>query len=394
MPHCSFTSQDPLGLSAGENLYAYAPNVWQWIDPLGLLYQGSYVPYSAITKVAKPGLFTKMAGRIGSKFLGPVGVAVGVAEVSYLAGQGIGAIMYPSQMVPYEKPENLEVTNYVDTDDWIGIRNGKFYTSTGKQVTAGDFADWLTRLNRRDNSFGNKCNSALSGGPTANHNQYKAGGGDDAEPEIVPPISTDEQVVYDTEEGYVTTSGRKVTVQQYYDWRNRKFDAEFNNGPKTTTKKKIPIYKNTKPMKSDYIGEETGRIWGTKVKYLSEAERAEYKLTIKNGRVYDSNGELFDTKSASSVFKGGEGNAIFVMDVYGNIYASKSQAVGKFHHSSFLAGKPVAAAGEISVKDGVIESVSRKSGHYWPDEEHLAQFMEELEHQGVDILSIKDGGGF
>lgn len=82
------------------------------------------------------------------------------------------------------------------------------------------------------------------------------------------------------------------------------------------------------------------------------------------------------------------------MDEYGNIYASKSQAVGKFHHSSFLAGKPVAAAGEISVKDGIIESVSRKSGHYWPDEDHLAQFMEELGDQGVDILSIKDGGGF
>ena len=147
-------------------------------------------------------------------------------------------------------------------------------------------------------------------------------------------------------------------------------------------------------MKSEYVGEETGSIWGTKVKYLSEAERAEYKLTIKNGRIYDSSGELFDTKSASSVFKGGEGNAIFVMDEYGNIFASKSQAVGKFHHSSFLSGKPVSAAGEISVKDGIIESVSRKSGHYWPDEEHLAQFMKELDHQGVDTLSIKNGGGF
>jgi uncharacterized protein RhaS with RHS repeats len=25
-----------LGLAAGENVYAYAPNVWGWIDPLGL----------------------------------------------------------------------------------------------------------------------------------------------------------------------------------------------------------------------------------------------------------------------------------------------------------------------------------------------------------------------
>jgi RHS repeat-associated protein len=33
---CAFISQDPLGLAAGENIYAYAPNVWGWVDPLGL----------------------------------------------------------------------------------------------------------------------------------------------------------------------------------------------------------------------------------------------------------------------------------------------------------------------------------------------------------------------
>ncbi len=33
---CSFISQDPLGLAAGENVYAYCPNVWTWVDPLGL----------------------------------------------------------------------------------------------------------------------------------------------------------------------------------------------------------------------------------------------------------------------------------------------------------------------------------------------------------------------
>ena len=32
----SFVSQDPLGLAAGDNVYSYAPNVWGWVDPLGL----------------------------------------------------------------------------------------------------------------------------------------------------------------------------------------------------------------------------------------------------------------------------------------------------------------------------------------------------------------------
>ena len=159
-------------------------------------------------------------------------------------------------------------------------------------------------------------------------------------------------------------------------------------------KLKIPIYKDTKPMKSDYIGEETGSVWGTKVKYLTDAERAKYKVTIKDGRLYDSTGKLFDTKSASSVFPDGGGKAIFVMDEYGDVFVSKTQAVGKFHHSSFLAGKPVAAAGEISVKNGVVKEITRRSGHYMPEEKHLNQFVHRLESSGVETGGVKISSGF
>ena len=38
---CSFISQDPIGLAGGENVYAYAPNVWGWVDPLGLACENS-----------------------------------------------------------------------------------------------------------------------------------------------------------------------------------------------------------------------------------------------------------------------------------------------------------------------------------------------------------------
>ncbi len=31
-----FISQDPVRLAGGDNLYAFAPNVWNWIDPFGL----------------------------------------------------------------------------------------------------------------------------------------------------------------------------------------------------------------------------------------------------------------------------------------------------------------------------------------------------------------------
>jgi RHS repeat-associated protein len=33
----SFISQDPLGLLAGENFYKFAPNIYAWADPLGLI---------------------------------------------------------------------------------------------------------------------------------------------------------------------------------------------------------------------------------------------------------------------------------------------------------------------------------------------------------------------
>lgn len=29
-------NQDPIGLMGGENLYAFAPNAQEWVDPLGL----------------------------------------------------------------------------------------------------------------------------------------------------------------------------------------------------------------------------------------------------------------------------------------------------------------------------------------------------------------------
>ena len=62
------------------------------------------------------------------------------------------------------------------------------------------------------------------------------------------------------------------------------------------------------------------------------------------------------TRDASSVFRGGVGHAIFVMEKDGTFYASKYQRVGEFHHSSLVAGRPVAAAGEIGVVDGTLIS--------------------------------------
>jgi RHS repeat-associated protein len=150
---------------------------------------------------------------------------------------------------------------------------------------------------------------------------------------------------------------------------------------------------NTTPLLTKFAGEETGKVFGSKVNYLSEAERSSYKLTVKDGKVFDSRGNLFDTTSSSSLHSGG-GKAIFVMDEAGSIYASPTQTLGKFHHSSFLSGKAVASAGELKAVNGVIQEVSRKSGHYQPSVKINSQIMTELKNKGVDVTNIQETKGF
>lgn len=82
------------------------------------------------------------------------------------------------------------------------------------------------------------------------------------------------------------------------------------------------------------------------------------------------------------------------MDEVGKIYASPYQIRGKFHHSSFLSGKPVASAGELTAINGKITEISRKSGHYQPSLKINSQIMTELQKRGVDVKGIKETKGF
>jgi len=59
------------------------------------------------------------------------------------------------------------------------------------------------------------------------------------------------------------------------------------------------------------------------------------------------------------------------------------------HHSSFLAGRPVAAAGTLFIKDGKIVSIDNASGHYRPDVKTLELVRQELAANGVDVGGIE-----
>ena len=149
-------------------------------------------------------------------------------------------------------------------------------------------------------------------------------------------------------------------------------------------------FKST-PLRPDYVGEHLpgnavhGGGW--LVEYLDDAGRASRQLVVKDGKLYDSAGKLFDTASAQTAHTGG-GRAIFVMDESGKIFASTYQEVGRFHHSSLAGGKAVTGAGELVVENGVVKTISNKSGHYRPTAEMNEQVIKALESQGADTTRI------
>jgi hypothetical protein len=178
-------------------------------------------------------------------------------------------------------------------------------------------------------------------------------------------------------------------------------ESEAINTAKPTTFDKIAKIEDktpvnpkftTKEMLKSYVGEETGKIWGTKVKYLNPLERTALEVFVKDGKLIDISGKLYDTTTAKSVFGSGKGKAIFVMDESGKMYISQTQTVGKFHHSSFLSGKPVASAGEIVVENGKIIEISNRSGHYQPTQIINLQVINELKRRGIDTSNIKITG--
>lgn len=153
----------------------------------------------------------------------------------------------------------------------------------------------------------------------------------------------------------------------------------------------------TIPMLEKYGGEHlpgntakgwSDPMWGgnVEVKYLTPQESAARKLTIgADGKLYDAAGKLFDTTKMSA--HNAPGRVIFVMDQHGNMYTSLGHEARptQFHHSSLLAGRDVAMAGEIQVKNGQLTYMTNQSGHYQPPNNLLTQAETHLKAQGLDF---------
>ena len=152
---------------------------------------------------------------------------------------------------------------------------------------------------------------------------------------------------------------------------------------------------NATAIDPDFYGENiaanTDEIFGIPtegVQYLTPDKQEALRVFVEDGKIYSaSDGLLFDTTTGPAART--DGKAIFVMDDQGNFYASTSQQVGTFHHSSFLAGVPVSGAGEIVIKDGQIIAMNSHSGHYKPSIELEQQVLTQLEAQGIDTSQVR-----
>ena len=132
----------------------------------------------------------------------------------------------------------------------------------------------------------------------------------------------------------------------------------------------------------------TNRAKQSKVTFIrDEADLKKFVVHAGASMTYGDPPQPFDTGPMVSKASG-PGFAIFVMDGAGNIYAGQHR-VGLFHHSSFLAGRDVAAAGELKVSAGKLEVMTSKSGHYTPDAEQTWQAVKEMAALGVSFAGAE-----
>ena len=139
-----------------------------------------------------------------------------------------------------------------------------------------------------------------------------------------------------------------------------------------------PVYPVTKlPGGSKSGGEDRSVI-------LTEAERAEFLVSARGGRLVAADGRPFDS--------GGQ-LAKFVMTDMGAFYAGVKRVWpgrGALHHSSFTRG-PVAGAGLAAVADGRITCLVCDSGRYQPTPRMMAQVLEELARSSFVLPGLPVG---
>lgn len=121
------------------------------------------------------------------------------------------------------------------------------------------------------------------------------------------------------------------------------------------------------------------------VQYFTTEQREDVRLVIKDGVVYNHLGQKVpDSKNETADHID---HVNYVMDADGNFYLFNEYAFPKIRHSSIFAGKPVAGAGEISIKNAQVVYIDADSGHY-SSKDLMKNVLSELQNDGVDLKTL------
>jgi len=148
-------------------------------------------------------------------------------------------------------------------------------------------------------------------------------------------------------------------------------------------------------MQEKFVGENQVDVYGKAardpVRYFKDQTRKTLEIAVdENGLLRKADGKLLNTCYPATTDCPA---AIFVMDEKGKIYVYSgdyfTENMELIFHSSLSAGKPVASAGEIFVKEGKLLEINNRSGHYLPSMEVFGQVIAELEARGVSTAETK-----
>eukprot|EP00955_Chlamydomonas_euryale_P105616 365652-Chlamydomonas_euryale.AAC.11 len=147
------------------------------------------------------------------------------------------------------------------------------------------------------------------------------------------------------------------------------------------------------------------------VRYLSPEELPHYEVVVQPDTgmlMYKVSGQLLhtflDSDGSPGVDLPAHGAAppcgardgapkqpkwIWVVAPSGRLYVAPKLR-GQFHHSSFLRGAAVLAAGNMMAEHGRLVRLTADSGHYWPQPDHFRWFYDHLMSQGADMSSLSN----
>lgn len=120
------------------------------------------------------------------------------------------------------------------------------------------------------------------------------------------------------------------------------------------------------------------------------AERiARQRVVIdEEGSFRTIDGGILDTRMATASWRTNAELALFIMDPHGNFYVSLRRVIGRIHHSTLSGGGPVAAAGELRVREGRLSVITDHSGHYPPTRSANQIVVSELQSRGVAMEGV------